>query len=324
MDLAVNLDTIPAKEAVYEVLDADFELPQFDEATDGIQSDEQVTAPLALDAHDLTAHEEDQRDAVSNAPSAQLDEVAKEHHFTGVQRAAVAAYAAISEEPIEDTPAAEPTGFAEILQSRWQIVGADAARSAASYPATPLSAFEDENDMDLDEEIDGPSGLSSFERIMRQVEAAAGSEIDFEAPAEGDGAADAGDPFVIRSSPESTFPQLPNINEAPEFVSTADFQRSPLFHTSIRVVPAPGIDHDQENFAVQKRAQSEDTAAGQFDMAFSAEGRGNSDLNWLAGANGLEQLPPLSPFAGSSNAYDETGEMDELDIPAFLRRPAES
>jgi cell division protein FtsZ len=325
VDDVADYDAINRELVVYEVQDNDdFELLRVDEDTDRNQSDDEATASSAVNTHYSPAQDPSQKYPFSDAEVASggQDALAKEDHFSGVQRAAIAAYAAISAEPVDTTPAVEPTGFAEILQSRWQIVGADVARPAASFPLTPVSAFEDETDIDVDEEIEESAALSSFERIMKHVESAADSEIDFEMPADDDEAADAGDSFVFKSNEESAKPQLPIKNDAAESASSDDFQRSPFFHNSIHVIPAATSEPEQIAIA-ERQPPIEDELTGQFDIAFSAEENSNGELDWLVAGDGVEHPLPLSSFAGSAHAYNETGEMDELDIPAFLRRPAE-
>lgn len=327
VDDVADYDAINTELVVYEVPDTDdFQLLRVDEDTDRNQLDDEATASSAISAHYSPAQDSSQKYSFSDADVASGTQgaLAKEDHFSGVQRAAIAAYAAISAEPVDTTPAVEPTGFAEILQSRWQIVGADVARPVASFPLTPVSAFEDETDIDIDEdeEIEESAALSSFERIMKHVESAADSELDSDMPADDDDDADAGDSFVFKSNEESARPQLPIKDDAAESASSADFQRSPFFHNSIHVIPAATSEPEQIAIA-ERQPPIEDEPTGQFDIAFSAEENSNGEMDWLLAGDGVEHPLPLSSFAGSSYAYNETGEMDELDIPAFLRRPAE-
>jgi hypothetical protein len=158
---------------------------------------------------------------------------------------------------------------------------------------------------------------------MRQVKAAATAETDFEARVEDDFEADGEDLFVTTSPRESARPESVTRSDAAASAPTNDFVRSPLFHTSIRVAPAEATAFNQDAFADQQE-QREDTPARRFDRSFAADEESDSDMDWFDAGNDVDPPMPLSPFAGASNAYDETGGMDELDIPAFLRRPSES
>ena len=104
-------------------------------------------------------------------------------------------------------------------------------------------------------------------------------------------------------------------------IPTATFQGSPLFRTSVRVMPTTSEVSETPQFMSEPHASG--TTVEQLDMKFATEDEPD-ELDWLEAGDGKETTLPLLPFAGSSSAYDETGEMDELDIPAFLRLPTET
>ena len=246
------------------------------------------------------------------------------------QRAAIAAYSAINrseieEVDVEDEPVFnQPSGFAEIFETRKRILD-HLSQNVASAPSR-LKAAQLQHDAVEDDLLE--DAVARVESIGDELDELFHNDLAQPEPVYEESIAvtprekrEEPKPIAAAAPPvthEAPSPSVPVKTETAEPVSAAGFFSSPIFRSSttstsrifFRDPPAPLtlFPHTPASEPAPPKTENQSTAKPE--AAQSSEKK-------PAAVDAPAHVPS---YTGASESRDNSGQLDELDIPAFLRR----